>query len=236
MFTVGSVYLAAAKTTASSGRDPLPDERIGFAAVLAGERPAHLTKPQAVDVWDAKGLAEGLVMRLARRRAVVEPLRGEARPAHLHPRGAAAIRVHNTTIGTMGPLHPDVVQALDLDGDCVVVEIEADRLAALGAVATQFRPIPRFPAATRDLAIVVAEAVLAGEVEAVVRDAAGQLAEDVRLFDRFVGGSIPKEHASLAFHVVYRSADRTLTDVEVDEQHAKVVAEVGRRFQAQLRA
>ena len=58
----------------------------------------------------------------------------------------------------------------------------------------------------------------------------------MRLFDRFVGGAIPKDHASLALHVVYRAADRTLTDAEVDAQHAKVVAEVGKRFGATLRA
>jgi phenylalanyl-tRNA synthetase beta chain len=73
-------------------------------------------------------------------------------------------------------------------------------------------------------------------VEGAVREAAGELAEDVRLFDRFVGGSIPPDHASLAFHVVYRSRDRTLTDVEVDALNAKVIAEVRSRFGATLRA
>jgi len=73
-------------------------------------------------------------------------------------------------------------------------------------------------------------------VELAVREAAGDLGERVALFDRFVGGSVPAGHTSLALHVVYRAADRTLTDVEVDQRHAHVVAEVQRRFGAQLRS
>ena len=69
-----------------------------------------------------------------------------------------------------------------------------------------------------------------------MREAAGELAEDVQLFDRFVGGAVPAGHASLAFHVVYRAPDRTLTDAEVDARHAQVVAEVDKRFGATLRA
>ena len=96
--------------------------------------------------------------------------------------------------------------------------------------------IPRFPAATRDVTFVVHDDVPAGEVERAVREAGGALAEDVRLFDRFAGGSLPTDHANLAFRVVYRAADRTLTDVEVDAHNAKVVAEVGKRFGASLRS
>jgi phenylalanyl-tRNA synthetase beta chain len=229
MFTVGATYLAG-------GAEGLPDERMSFAAVLAGERPSYLAKPEPADVWDGKGLADGIVSRLARRPASVRALAATDRPKHLHPRGAAAIFAGDTRVGALGPLHPDVADALDIGGECVVLEIDVGALAALGRVEAKYQAIPRFPAATRDLAVVVHDAVPAGDVEAAVRDAAGRLAEEVRLFDRFVGGSIPAEHASLAFHVVYRAADRTLTDAEVDGQHAKVVAEVGKRFGAQLRA
>jgi phenylalanyl-tRNA synthetase beta chain len=118
----------------------------------------------------------------------------------------------------------------------LVLEIDLAAIAPLGREYPRYVPIPRFPASTRDVALVVHESVAAGDVERVVREAAGTLAEDVRLFDRFVGGSIPTEHASLAFRVVYRALDRTLTDAEVDAQHAAVVKRVGERFGATLRA
>ena len=230
MFTIGPIFLPSAT------KDGLPDEQMAFAAVLAGDRSSHLSKAQPIDVWDAKGLATGLIARLARRDARVTRLADAERPRHLHPRGAAGIYVQNTRVGTMGPLHPDVVSTLDLGDGAQIVELDLRALGALGTAAPQYAAIPRFPASTRDIALVVHDDVLAGEVERVVRDAAGPLAEDVRIFDRFVGGSIPAQHASLAFRVVYRAPDRTLTDAEVDTQHVKVVAEVGAKFGATLRS
>jgi phenylalanyl-tRNA synthetase beta chain len=257
LFSVGAVFLAsngpmpdgtlagvdhaatrAADAPASSPPRGPVDERLSFAALLAGDRPAWLHKPEAVDVWDGKGIAESLVARLLRREADVRLAPEKDRPAHLHPRGAAWIEVAGKRVGSLGPLHPDVLDAFDLAdaGSIVVVEVDLAALAAIGVAPVRFVPLPRFPASTRDLAVVVADAVPAGDVERAVREAAGDLAEEVSLFDRFVGGSVPAGHASLALHVVYRAADRTLTDAEVDQRHAQVVAEVGKRFGAQLRA
>jgi phenylalanyl-tRNA synthetase beta chain len=229
LFTTGAIFLPR--------KDDIPEHRASFAAVLAGDRPAWLERPTSFDAWDASGLATSFVPRLVHADAVITPLAGNA-PKHLHPRGAAEIRVHDTRIGTLGPLHPDVIDALDLGGPVHVVEIDLealDSVAAQDAHAT-YVPIPRFPAATRDLALVVKDGTPAGDVLAKIREAAGNLAEDVQLFDRFTGGPVPAGHANLAFHVVYRGADKTLTDAEVDAAHEKVVAEVSRRFGASLRA
>jgi phenylalanyl-tRNA synthetase beta chain len=116
------------------------------------------------------------------------------------------------------------------------VEIDLESLDAVGALAVRFAALPRFPASTRDLAVVVPADVPAGEVEQAARQAAAEMAERVVLFDRFVGGSIPEGHASLALRVVYRAADRTLTDAEVDARHAEVVAAVKAGFGATLRS
>jgi phenylalanyl-tRNA synthetase beta chain len=153
----------------------------------------------------------------------------------LHPRGAAFIEVEGRRVGSLGPLHPDTLRAFDLDEGAIAVEVDLLALDAIGARAPRFAPLPRFPGTTRDIAIIVSDGVAAGEVEQAVRHAAGGLAENVALFDRFVGGTIPPGHASLALHVLYRAKDRTLTDAEVDERHAQVVAEVEKRFGAQLR-
>jgi len=230
IFTVGTLFLAPADAGA------LPEERTAFAALLAGDRPAWLSKPEPVDVWDAKGVAEGIVSRMLRRDASVRLVGADARPKHLHPRGAAWIEVDGERVGALGPLHPSVLDAFDLDDGAVLVELDLRALEEVGVRPATFSPLPRFPASTRDLAVVVEDRIPAGDVELAVREVAGDLAEHVALFDRFTGGSVPAGHTSLALHVVYRAPDRTLTDAEVDQRHAQVVAEVGKRFGARLRA
>ncbi|HEY3820552.1 MAG TPA: phenylalanine--tRNA ligase subunit beta [Polyangiaceae bacterium] len=234
LFTVGTLFFPAPADADAMGTGV--DERIGFAALLHGERPAWLAKPAEVDVWDAKGIAEGLVQRILRRSTTLRPVSGDDRPRHLHPRGAAWIEVEGKRVGALGPLHPEVLDAFELGEAAVVVELDLQALEAVGARLSRFVPIPRFPSSTRDLAVVVRDGVPAGDVETAVRQVAGDMAEEVGLFDRFVGGNVPSGHASLALHVVYRAADRTLTDAEVDQRHAQVVAEVEKRFGAQLRA
>jgi phenylalanyl-tRNA synthetase beta chain len=130
----------------------------------------------------------------------------------------------------MGPIHPDVVDALDLGGALQVVEVDLAAIESLGKPTAKFRPIPRLPAVQRDIALVVDETVPAANLEKEIRDAAGDLCEKVELFDVFAGGAIPAGRRSLAFRVVYRDpkaatdpdAARTLTDQEVEERHERV--------------
>lgn len=227
LFSVGTIFLASARSD--------PQERMAFAAALTGERTSWLGKGQTIDVWDAKGIAEGLAARLLRRAAsVARPEPGEM-PPHLHPRGAAWVVIEGARVGAFGPIHPGVADAFDVGEGVVVVEFDLEALAALGVRPTTFAALPRFPATLRDIAVVVRDDVSAGDLEAAVRRAAGELAEEVALFDRFVGEGIPPAHASLALRVVYRAPDRTLTDAEVDERHAQVVTEIRTRFGGQLR-
>ena len=234
LFTLGSIFLGGA------GERELPEERASFAAVLAGETAAWLAKSKPVDVWDGKGIADAIVKTLTGRPAAVSalPAPTSQRPAYLHPRGAADVSVDGRSVGRFGLLHPDVRDALALEipGDVVLIELDLAAIEALGRAPVLYRAIPRLPASSRDLAVVVRDDVPAGDVENAVRHAAGALAEEVRLFDRFEGGAVPSGHMSLAFHVVYRAGDRTLTDAEVDAQHGKVESEVKSRFGATLRA
>jgi len=230
-FTIGPVFLAA-----KPGGDGLPEEQLRIGFVLAGERPGWLEKPKPIDVWDAKAFAAAVVQRLAGVSTPVEiiPATREETPPHLHPRGAAFVHVGGRRIGAFGPLHPDAVEALALDGEVMVAELDIEMFSA-GPKIPQYAAIPRFPASRRDAAFVVRDEVRAGEVTSAVKTAAGPLAEHVSLFDRFVGGPIPAGSSNLAFHVVYRAPDRTLTDAEVDAAHANVIKEVGERFGATLR-
>jgi phenylalanyl-tRNA synthetase beta chain len=237
LFTLGRTFHAPAPGAS------LPTERRGVAVVVGGARPSYLSRLEDHDVFDAKALAVEIVRRATRREPTVIALR-EASPAHLHPRGGARVEVDGRVVGTFGPLHPDVVAALDLDASVQTVELDLDALDALGIATPKARPVPRLPAVTRDVALVVTEDVAAGDVEKIVRDEAGPLCEAVELFDVFRGGAISAGSRSLAFHLVYRDPKartgeegaRTLTDAEVDTRHAAVVAAVKAKLGASLRA
>ncbi|MEQ9319725.1 MAG: phenylalanine--tRNA ligase subunit beta [Polyangiaceae bacterium] len=235
LFTVGRTFVPALE-------GPLPLERLGLAAVLAGERQNGLDKPQPLDVYDAKGLAEELVSRITKRQVTVRGADRAVAP-HLHPRGLGELVVDDRRVGVFGPLHPDVVDRFDLDGPALAIELDLGAIEGLGRVVPQFRPIPVLPAVSRDLALLVDETVIAGDLETTIRSAAGELCESVQLFDRFSGKGVPDGRVSLAYHLVFRDpkaatdpdAARTLTDQEVDAPFAQVVAAVSERHGAQVR-
>lgn len=234
LFALGSVFLP------SSSGSALPAERRVFAAVLAGTRPSHLGKSEPVDVYDAKGLAVELVERVTHRSVAV--VRGNA--SHLHPRGAGSLQMEGREIGRLGPLHPEVIERLDLDGEAMVVELDLDVLRELGEEAPRFRAIPQLPAVSRDLALVVHEDVASAALSTSIRETAGELCESVELFDLYRGKGLPEDHKSLAYRIVFRDPKaasdperaRTLTDAEVDACARAVIDAVKERHGAVVRA
>ncbi len=252
LFTIGTLFLPPS-TTARSGRAQearpelpldrgiLPEQRPAFAAVLAGQRPAHLARPE-VDVYDAKGIAVELVERLTGRAAEITPAAGAPELARLHPRGAATIGVAGAPVGSFGPLHPDVVDALDLDGTAFVVELDLAALERIEPLVPRYRPLPRLPATTRDVSLEASDELGAGAMLEALREAAGELCEAAELLDLFVGAPVPAGRRSLTFRLTFRDPRattdpdhaRTLTDREVDEAQARVHAAAA-RLGAQLR-
>jgi phenylalanyl-tRNA synthetase beta chain len=216
----------------------LPVERYKLAMVLAGPRASWLGDRAALDFYDAKGLLEELLVTTTRRtvEATLDAVL-EAEFPFVHPRRAARLSVDGESLGVLGELHPDVLEALELVGPVVYAELDVAVLfeRSRGDQPPVVRPTPRFPASSRDLAIVVEEASEAGAVAAVLRQAGGSLVEAVELFDLYRGGQLQAGKKSLAFRVTYRDAEATLTDQRVDEAHARVVSEARQRFAADLR-
>ncbi len=225
IFEVGARFLAGGPD-ASRG---LCDEVPTFTAVLAGPRDAWLGQGPEVDVWDAKGLACEIVTRATGRQAEVALL-GDDRPKHLHPRGASRVFVREpggeVQIGTFGPLHPDVVDALDLDGSAVVVELDVRTIERLGTLVPQFVALPAVPASTRDVALEVDETAEAGRVAAARASGAGPLCASVEVFDVYRGKGVTEGKKSVAFRLTFRDPQgaRTLTDAEIDAQQQKAIA------------
>jgi phenylalanyl-tRNA synthetase beta chain len=216
----------------------LPDEVLQLGLLFWGERGAWYAEGERFDFYDAKAAVCAIVRTLCGGlpQTVIDP-EIAASATDLHPKRSARIALRGQPLGALGELHPDVVEALGLGGRPVwaVLDVAALFAAAQAQGAAAVAPLPRFPAATRDIAVVVGEALAAGEVAGVLQQASGDLAEAVTLFDIYRGEPVPAGHKSLAFHIAYRDPEHTLTDRRVDEVHARVVRAAEQRFGASVR-
>jgi phenylalanyl-tRNA synthetase beta chain len=117
----------------------------------------------------------------------------------------------------------------------LVGEFDLEALRAALPARNLYAPVPRFPAALRDVAVVVEESVTAERVAGEIRAAGGQLLRDLRLFDLYRGDGIPAGHKSLAYALTYQADDRTLTDKEVEKAHEKIENRLKHMLKAQIR-
>ena len=129
-------------------------------------------------------------------------------------------------VGFLGEIHPDLLIRLDLTGPIMICELDLDFLAAHFSAKAPFRSIPRFPSSSRDVAFVIRREMESREVLRPAKDSHEELLEKVQIFDVYEGASIPAGMKSLGVRFSYRCADRTLTDDEVNEVHAKIVQKI----------
>ena len=200
-------------------------EDLRLAGVMLGRRhpPGWATgrEPEPADFYDLKAALEGVLaaagIEAAEWTPAVEPW--------LHPRAAASLvatpDVGREVLGWAGEIHPRVARAFDLPGGVLAFELSFPGLLRLARLTPAHRGVPRFPAVLRDLAVVVADPVPAAQIVARVREEA--LVEAVTLFDVYRGPPIPEGQKNLALAIRYRAAERTLTDAEADEVHARIV-------------
>ncbi|WP_248930174.1 phenylalanine--tRNA ligase subunit beta [Paenibacillus hamazuiensis] len=227
VFEIGKAFLTQQKALTE-----LPEERLLLSAAITGKRQdMHWTgKAAAVDFYDLKGIFENLVGYLG-----IEGLTyAAAQPEGYHPGRTAEIRLDGKAIGYIGQLHPAYQKAKDLE-DTYVLEVELEPLAANANGSIAYRALPRYPAISRDMALVVDAAVPVADLVAKASEVAGDLLESIQVFDVFTGERLGAGKKSVAFSLVYRTPERTLTDEEVSELHAKAVAALEQTFGAELR-
>ncbi|MCA6999039.1 phenylalanine--tRNA ligase subunit beta [Dickeya solani] len=185
---------------------------------------------QAVDFYDLKGDLEA-VLALTGKLSELE-FRAESHPA-LHPGQTAAIYLAGERIGYIGVIHPELERKLDLNGRTVVFEVLWDKLAE--RVVPEAADISRFPANRRDIAVVVAESVPAGDVLAECKKVGANQLVGVNLFDVYRGKGVAEGYKSLAISLVLQDTARTLAEEEIAATVAQCVAALKQRFQASLR-
>ncbi len=202
-FEVGKRYHAAFLPI-----DSQPDELPVLAIGLYGE---------ADDFFTLKGLVEDvfdLFGQTADCTRAAEPF--------LHPGRQAAVAVGGEVAAVFGEVHPQVAEAFGLNARTYVAEIQLAPLFAAVQKPLVCRPLPKYPAVERDLALLADEDLPVGEMEKAIRAGGGKLLESVRLFDVYRGAQIPAGKKSVAYNVVFRSADGTLSDAELEPVLQKI--------------
>ena len=134
-----------------------------------------------------------------------------------HPGRAATVYVGDTEIGTMGELLPKIASNFDIKEKVTAALISVDRLFEVRGGTKRFVPLPKFPALTRDLALVTDLETPSGSLETIIREACGEILESLSVFDVYTGDRVPAGKKSIAYNLVLRHTDRTLNDKEADD-------------------
>ena len=126
-------------------------------------------------------------------------------------------------IATVGELHPDTMTAFEVTRRTVIAEVNLEMLCELRTKMGHVRSLPKFPAVTRDIALVMDEATTVGSVLAAIRKAGGALLEQAEMFDIYRGAQLLTGKKSVAFSLVFRNPDRTLSDDDVNPVMKKIL-------------
>ena len=215
----------------------LPDQPDHVAGILTGlaEDSGWLGDRRPVDWTDAVEAVRRLSDRLGAGLRLDQP-KAESVPAQWHPGSFANVMAGDVAVGMVGEFHPHVNEALGFPAHTAAFELNLTALfSTLDRKPVQAKPIVTFPPVKQDLAFTVDESVTADELTDVVRQAAGTDLESIELFDVFTGEQVGEGKKSLAYAVVFRSPDGTLSADDSEAIRSRIV-EAAARIGAQLRA
>ena len=139
-----------------------------------------------------------------------------------HPGRCAVIRSGETVLGVLGQVHPQIAMNYEI-GEAYTAELDFGVLLGCRAEEARYIPLPRFPAVSRDIALVCDRDVPVAALTAVIRRAGGKLLREVTLFDIYTGSQVPEGKKSVAFSLRLRADDATLTDADADEVTNKIL-------------
>jgi len=219
LFEMATVYIP------NEGDNVLPDENkvITLGAYGKGE-----------DFYSIKGAVENILAS-----AGIEKVRFEAfsDDKAYHPgRCAKVLTADGKELGIFGQIHPLTAKNYDIDIPVYAGQLSFDAIWDAADMAVDYKPLPKFPASTRDFSFVCEEELTVGAISEVIAKAAGKLLEDVKLFDIFRGEKLGAGKKSVSFRVTLRASDRTLTVEEADKASAKIIKALDEKLGIALRS
>ncbi|MGL5440604.1 MAG: phenylalanine--tRNA ligase subunit beta [Filifactoraceae bacterium] len=197
-----------------NGNADFPEEISGFVAASYGKNE---------DFFSLKARVEGVLNKLGVKNAFYKPCKDNDT---FHPGKTAKIIVRgNLELGIIGELHPIVLENYNIKKKVYLCEINLPLLMEVSNDNIKYKQVPKYPAITRDIALLVGENQYIGEIEDIIRKKGEKLIESIELFDVYKGNQIDEDKKSVAYSIKYRSADRSLTDEEVNEIQKQIISE-----------
>lgn len=178
------------------------------------------------DFYQLKGVVDLLLNKLGISMIFYneyQPSPEESKLSFWHPKKCAEIKVDGKEIGFLGEISPKILDKLEISKKVVLFEIDFEKLSKFVSEEHEYRPISRFPAAVRDIAVLVPGKVKVVEVLNKINAVGGNLIRDIDLFDIYKGRELPQEKKNLAFHIIYQAKDRTLSSKEIDKIQEKII-------------
>ena len=228
LFEIGKVFIGKGKTD-------LPDEIEMLAGIWTGSRNELLwnTPETACDFFDLKGVVEGLFNALK-----IRNISFIGMPEHVcsyTKMGVAAqIMADDTPLGLVGEVHPDVLKNYDLKQTAFYFELDMNPLYGMIPETLQARPIPKYPATSRDVTVIIERDIESSSLLAFIRSLKEGLVEQLSIFDVFAEAPIPAGKKSVSFRIVYRSHEETLEDDAVNDIHKRLSERLIDHFNAAL--
>ncbi|WP_027340645.1 phenylalanine--tRNA ligase subunit beta [Halonatronum saccharophilum] len=209
----------------------LPKEEFKLAAAVSRSDLADRWNVSAPGFFYLKGVLEQMFNSLGIEN--VEFLAGEL--SFLHPGRTAILKVDDKEIGYLGELHPDVLENYKIKTRVTAFELDFTSIVKYSTANRAYQSLPKYPALTRDIALVVKKDVSSLEIKNIIWDIANNILESLELFDLYEGEQLLEGHKSLAYSLAYRVQDRTLTDDEVNEVQNKIEKVLYKRLGAKIR-
>ena len=221
LFELGKVYL--------NRNENLPDEPDMLCGVMCGPRSERWWQgaSEPMDFFDAKGIVEGLLSQIG-----IAAKFEKSADENLHPANQAAITADGKQIGVVGELHPSVKEHFELTQTVYLFEINIPLLLPL-IKDKVYRPIPKFPATVRDIALVVDVGVTHQQILDTMKGFS--LVTDVALFDVYSGEQVPAGKKSMAYRLTFQSPDKTLTDQQINGVQQAILKKLTTGLGASLR-
>ena len=219
LFEIGKIFIPK-----SLPLTELPDEPKKLTIGMYGKDTDFFTVKGIIEhLFDVLGISE---------KAEFKP---QSEITWMHPGRTAEIYINGENAGYVGEIHPTVADNYSIETRVYFAVVDFETLVNNACLVAEYKPLPKYPAITRDISMVINDNVFVKDIEKSIKENGGKLIESVKLFDVYQGSQIDKGFKSVSYSITFRAADRTLVDDDVNPAMKKILASLEKDFGANLR-